>query len=50
VNGLGSVVFIATGYRWTSGERIAYSDWLQVNGLWRVVFIATAYRWKGWGA
>jgi len=50
VDGLWSVVFIATGYWWTGWERIANSDWLLVDRLGSVVVLATVYWWTGCGA
>ena len=38
-----SVVFIASGYGWTGGERSVYSDWVMVDGLGSVVVIETGY-------
>ena len=39
MEGLGSVVFVATGYRWTAVERSVFSDWLLVDELWNLVII-----------
>jgi len=42
---LGSVVSIATGYRWTGRGILCFSDCLRVDWLGRVVVIATGYWW-----
>ena len=50
LDGLRSVVFIATAKGWTGWGISEYSDCLRVDGLGSVVVIATGYGWTGWGA